>query len=184
MYYSSSIYNAASIKAQNSGNNNSHTNNNNSTLNTFRSQKAKSIQKTHANATNQAERIWNNIVKYCQEHRIKFVDDSFPPCDKSLFVDPSKKPETLRKIQWLSPEQIRCGGDEHALTWSVYNEPKFNDIKQGLLGNCWLLSGLAVIIEKPEMLRRIIITKEFCPQGCYQVGFFFLLLFLFFFTCF
>ena len=28
---------------------------------------------------------------------------------------------------------------------------------------------MAVIIEQPELLRKIIITKEFCPQGCYQV---------------
>ena len=26
-----------------------------------------------------------------------------------------------------------------------------------------------MIIEKPELLRRIIITKEYCDQGCYQV---------------
>ena len=163
VYYSSSIYNNANSSATRSG-----------TLNpssTFRSQKAKSIIKTYANATNQAERIWKNIVKYCQEQGHKFVDDSFPPCDKSLFIDPNKKPENLqlRNIQWLSPEYIRTHPDEYNLKWTVYNEPKFNDIKQGLLGNCWLLSGLAVIIEKPEMLRRIIITKDYCPQGCYQV---------------
>jgi calpain-15 len=139
----------------------------------FRSQKAKSIIKTYANATTQAERVWNNIVNYCKEHGHKFVDDSFPPCDKSLFVDPDgKKPESLMMrggVQWLSPENIRVHQNDSQHKWTVYNEPKFSDIKQGLLGNCWLLSGLAVIIEKPEMLRRIIITKEFCPQGCYQV---------------
>jgi hypothetical protein len=47
----------------------------------------------------------------------------------------------MRGIQWLSPEQIRPHHDDHHLRWSVYNDPKFNDIKQGLLGNCWLLSG-------------------------------------------
>ena len=138
---------------------------------TFRSQKAKSIIKTYTNVTSQAERVWNNIVRYCKEQQHKFVDDSFPPCDKSLFIDPSVKPDNLRMrgIQWLSPEHIRAHHDEHHLKWTVYNDPKFNDIKQGLLGNCWLLSGLAVIIEQPELLRKIIITKDFCPQGCYQV---------------
>ena len=53
---------------------------------TYRSQKAKSIVKTYANATSQAERIWNSIVNYCKEQGHKFVDDSFPPCDKSLFI--------------------------------------------------------------------------------------------------
>ncbi|CAF0703089.1 unnamed protein product [Brachionus calyciflorus] len=150
--------------------NSSHNNtlNNNQSL-TYRSHKAKSLIKQYANATNQAERIWNNIVKYCKENKHKFVDDSFPPCDKSLFIDPKKKPQKLGHIQWLSPEYVRTHPSEQSLKWNVYNDPKFNDIKQGLLGNCWLLSGLAVILEQPELLRRIIITKDYCPQGCYQV---------------
>lgn len=138
---------------------------------TYRSQRAMSTIKTYTNATNQAERIWRNIVKYCKEHSHKFIDDSFPPCDKSLFVNPARKPDNFanRPVQWLSPEHIRTSHTESGLKWTVYNEPKFNDIKQGLLGDCWLLSGLAVILEKPELLHKIIITKEFCPQGCYQV---------------
>jgi len=139
-----------------------------------KSQRAKSIIKTYANATTKAERIWNSIVRYCKEQNIKFVDDSFPPCNKSLFIDPNKRPESIVQlrggaIKWLSPEYIRTHSDEHSLKWTVYNDPKFSDIKQGLLGNCWLLSGLAVLIEQPEMLRKIIITQDYCPQGCYQV---------------
>ncbi len=146
----------------------------NTALSPSRSQRAKSIIKTYANATTKAERIWNSIVRYCKDQNIKFVDDSFPPCNKSLFIDPNKKPESIAQlrggsIKWLSPEFIRTHPDEHGLKWTVYNDPKFSDIKQGLLGNCWLLSGLAVLIEQPEMLRKIIITKDYCSQGCYQV---------------
>jgi hypothetical protein len=53
---------------------------------TYRSQKAKSTVKIYANATGQAERFWNSIVNYCKEQGHKFVDNSFPPCDKSLFI--------------------------------------------------------------------------------------------------
>ena len=53
---------------------------------TYRSQKSKSVINTYAKATCQAERTWNSILKYCKENNIKFVDDSFPPCDKSLFI--------------------------------------------------------------------------------------------------
>lgn len=139
-----------------------------------RSQRAKSINKTYANATTKAERIWNSIVKYCKEQNIKFVDDSFPPCNKSLFIDPNKRPESIVQlrggsIKWLSPEYIRTPPEEHTLKWTVYNDPKVSDIKQGLLGNCWLLSGLAVLVERPELLRKIIITKDYNSQGCYQV---------------
>ena len=110
------------------------------TTSTSRALKAKSSIKAFANATTQAERTWNLIVNYCKQNRHKFVDDSFPPCDKSLFVDVTKKPvdnHQLRNIIWLSPESIRTHHTEAALKWTVYNQPKFNDIKQGLLGNCW-----------------------------------------------
>ena len=136
---------------------------------TSRSHKAKLLIKKYANSTSEPEKAWKNIVKYCKLINYKFVDDSFPPCDKSLFIDPKKKKRNLGPIQWLSPEQIQTHPSEQHLKWSVYNKPKFNDIMQGILPNCWLLSSLAVIIEKPELLKRIIITKKYCPQGCYQI---------------
>lgn len=158
--------------------------------------RAKSMVNTYMDATSQAERIWKSIVNYCKQNRIKFVDDSFPPCNKSLFIKP--KPKTViqlggHAIKWLSPEYIKTNYDQESLKnkennndnnknqqphpsqhrrvhfdherkWTVYNNPRFSDVQQGLLGDCWLLSGLAVLIEKPEMLHKIIITKEYCPQ--------------------
>lgn len=34
---------------------------------------------------------------------------------------------------------------------------------------CVNLKGLAVILEQPELLNKIIITKDYCAQGCYLV---------------
>lgn len=57
----------------------------NSTMNaslTYRSQRAMSTLKTYANATNQAEKIWKNIVKYCKEHVSRHHCTSCPcACD-------------------------------------------------------------------------------------------------------
>ncbi|WAQ98605.1 CAND-like protein [Mya arenaria] len=90
---------------------------------------------------NEALELWEHIRLYCRENHITFVDDSFPPSSKSLYRDPSS--ELARyQVNWL-----RCK-DMHA--------HKF-------------LSALAVLAEQPELIQKIIPTKEVCAEGIYQV---------------
>jgi len=120
-------------------------------------------------------RQWQNIVKFCRQNNQSFVDDSFSPSGKSLYYnqkEPSVENEPARKslgvTQWLRPQQIITDCDK-SVEWTVFRTPLPSDISQGILGNCWLLSALAVIAEKTELIERIICTREYCPQGVYQI---------------
>ena len=44
-----------------------------------------------------------------------------------------------------------------------------NDIKQGALGDCYFLSSLSAMAEKPNLIARLFETKDFNDQGLYCI---------------
>lgn len=112
---------------------------------------------------------WENIKQYCKENNELFVDDSFPPAAKSLYYNPNcpSNAESNPVVQWRRPHDINCEGGNFA--WTVFRTPLPSDICQGVLGNCWLLSALAVLAEREDLVKEVLITKDVCTQGAYQV---------------
>ena len=128
----------------------------------------------------EARNKWESIVSFCRLNLISFVDDSFPPLVKSLYysneslsqaIEPSLSTIASRPtvVEWKRPRDINCDANLSSVKWAVFRTPMPSDISQGILGNCWLLSALAVLAEKPELVRRVMVTREICPQGAYQV---------------
>ena len=130
---------------------------------------------------NEAKSSWLNIVRFCILNQISFIDDSFPPTERSLYYnerneqnsyfDSLQRPKrTTNVTQWLRAEQIKCDyTSSTSNNWTIFRKPMYSDISQGILGNCWLLSALAVLAERPDLIKKIMITKEICKQGAYQI---------------
>uniref|UniRef100_W8B1X7 Calpain-D n=3 Tax=Ceratitis capitata TaxID=7213 RepID=W8B1X7_CERCA len=112
---------------------------------------------------------WKNIIQYCSDNNELFVDDSFPPAPKSLYYNPTNSiPDGNPVVQWRRPHEISCEGGTFP-PWAVFRTPLPSDICQGVLGNCWLLSALAVLAEREDLVKEVLVTKEICLQGAYQV---------------
>ncbi|CAL4119259.1 unnamed protein product, partial [Meganyctiphanes norvegica] len=111
---------------------------------------------------------WTRIVSYCRVNQHPFVDDSFPPAAKSLYYPTTEKSDS-RVSQWLRPHEIITDQESRSVKWTVFRQPRPSDISQGVLGNCWLLSALAVLAERENLVKKIMVTREFCPEGVYQV---------------
>lgn len=112
---------------------------------------------------------FQQLIKLYFQTNEPFVDDSFPPAPKSLYYNPAETKDN-HVVQWKRPHQINVDSSvDSKLPWAVFRTPLPSDISQGVLGNCWLLSALAVLAESDELVRRVLVMRETCPEGAYQV---------------
>jgi calpain-15 len=74
---------------------------------------------------------WENVIQYCKENNELFVDDSFPPANKSLYYNPNSTTisESNPVVQWRRPSEINCDGGN--FPWAVFRTPLPSDICQG-----------------------------------------------------
>jgi len=58
--------------------------------------------------------------------------------------------------------------------WAVVRPEGFRaaDLQQGGVGDCWFLSALAVVAERPDLIERLMATPRANDQGCYEVRLF------------
>ncbi|KAF7993775.1 hypothetical protein HCN44_010370 [Aphidius gifuensis] len=140
-------------------------------INPLRIQRQESVVMENLRHSEEREALekWERIVRYCKETNEPFVDDSFPPAPKSLYYNPADTKDN-HVVQWKRPHQINVDSNvDSKLPWAVFRTPLPSDISQGVLGNCWLLSALAVLAESDELVKRVLVMRETCPEGAYQV---------------
>lgn len=108
---------------------------------------------------------WQEVLAQCASTGEPYVDSSFPASSRSLYY--SGGVEAGAAARWLRPHQIHVETD-HRLPWVVFRDPRPSDISQGVLGNCWLLSALAVLAERSSLVRGVVVRGE--PSvGAYQL---------------
>lgn len=73
--------------------------------------------------------------------------------------------------QWLRIGNVTPSfNEDNSSNWKVISpNPSPNDVEQGLLGNCWLVAALSLIVERPKLLQHIILTREINREGIYLV---------------
>jgi hypothetical protein len=98
-----------------------------------------------------------------------FQDEEFP-CDiVSLINFDDDNLSNEQKLTWLGYEWKRIPDIYGQDKIKLLSSPSSTDVKQGSLGNCYLLSVGAVIAEYPKRLEQMFIVKEINRAGIYAV---------------
>ena len=104
--------------------------------------------------------------------QVYFQDPDFPPIIKSLCNDTSHKyyEKYFKTAVWMRPHELLKKDDYSQI--KLFDNINPNDVSQGLLGVCYLLSSMSSIAENPPRLQKIFNTKESNPYGVYSVTFY------------
>ena len=105
----------------------------------------------------------NQLRKAMKKNNIAhFVDPHFPPRDTSIhnFTEPFPYKQI---VHWRRPHEFMS----YPKIFEDDIDP--NDIKQGYLPDCWFLSALSCLAERPALVRRLILTQEYNKEGIYRV---------------
>lgn len=110
------------------------------------------------------------LLQFCKDNGVLFCDKQFPNNNVSLFQSPPH-PEYVRSktnwnFSWARPAKVL--GGYHLFV----DDPSPNDIRQGYLGDCYLLCSIASLAEQPTLIRRLFHFPDVNPHGVLGVWLF------------
>ena len=111
-----------------------------------------------------------------------YVDELFPPNSDSILglkkgVPVEKIKERLKKLEsefpfdvdniiWLRAKEIF--NYQH---YSIFvNDISIDDVRQGYLGNCYLMSSLAAMTNIPQLICQLFRSFQLNKNGCFEIG--------------
>nr|QBH22547.1 calpain family cysteine protease [Philasterides dicentrarchi] len=109
-------------------------------------------------------------IDFCKKNNTNYKDDDFPSTQISLSNNKfaqmgAKQRESWEQIEWKRPLEF-MKQDEIQL---YFGDIEPNDIKQGLLGDCYFLCALSAMAEQPNLIRRLFQDQEKNDQGVYSI---------------
>jgi hypothetical protein len=99
------------------------------------------------------------IIDLCQQNSGKYGDTDFPTNDASLYKNPAEPPDYAEDdlvVEWMRPEDASKSGNEDEIKM-IQAGMRPGDIKQGKLGDCWLLGAFLTLATHPELLQNLIV---------------------------
>ena len=112
---------------------------------------------------------FDEVIQELTESGKQFEDPDFPAADESI-VDPTDQTDALKsigKVVWRRPKDIPALLDKNGKAHLFHGKIEPNDIKQGMLGDCYFLSALAALAEKPNRIRDMFLDEEVNNEGIY-----------------
>jgi calpain-15 len=83
-----------------------------------------------------------------------FTDDAFPAINAS--IAPSENwTDDYGSYEWIRASKIPSLTDDDGDILVFADDPTPSDINQGALGDCYFLSALSVLAEKPDRIRNM-----------------------------
>ena len=113
-----------------------------------------------------------------------WCDPDFPATNSSLYLDWDDDDEFLQEAAeqedltgafWCRPQEMlpQAGvGYTVCSTTTKGNPFDPREVIQGDLGDCWLLSAVSVVALYPELMQRVVVSKEVNPAGIYHMRLF------------
>jgi hypothetical protein len=114
----------------------------------------------------EAAAAYQRIISECQRSGKKFTDPDFPPTDRSLYRDPSRKPAGSSCTGWKRLSELS------AKPQLFKDGVEAGDVIQGQLGDCWFLGALSVVAEREKLFFNLFNTTEANAFGVYSCRFF------------
>lgn len=111
---------------------------------------------------------YNQLLHQYETLGKKYTDDKFPPSFESLWGFGEKQTfpiDYFRQIHWKRPEEIFKSG------FQVFQgDINPNDVKQGILGDCYFLAAVSAIAEIQDRIKKLFLSRKPTNTGCYCVA--------------